>query len=211
MTSKKYGIDLKSLGAEYRSKLMSLESYLSNCDVKVRNLRDGDAFWLALETAYNFKIDRTLTEVERIGVSLMYISAMSNSKRRAMQKAARGRRPYSTPAPAVKKAMNPKLEKTSASVFEMPPSKREKDDFYSSWEWATLRKKVLNEFGARCQCCGATKDDVDSGGKRVMIQVDHIKSLHHHWSKRLDQNNLQVLCRECNMGKGAWDETDHRP
>ncbi len=27
----------------------------------------------------------------------------------------------------------------------------------------------------------------------------------------LDPENLQVLCRACNMGKRAWDETDFRP
>jgi 5-methylcytosine-specific restriction endonuclease McrA len=48
-------------------------------------------------------------------------------------------------------------------------------------------------------------------GNQVKIVVDHIKPLHHHWSLRLQKTNLQVLCDECNQGKGAWDETDHRP
>lgn len=27
----------------------------------------------------------------------------------------------------------------------------------------------------------------------------------------LDPDNLQVLCKACNLGKLAWDETDFRP
>lgn len=91
------------------------------------------------------------------------------------------------------------------------PTKDRKKEFYGSWEWRTLRIKVLNEFGARCMCCGATPEHKDMNGKPVKIVVDHIKSLHKHWELRLKRDNLQVLCEECNMGKGAWDETDHRP
>jgi hypothetical protein len=29
-------------------------------------------------------------------------------------------------------------------------------------------------------------------------------------ARRLDPNNLQVLCNDCNMGKGSWDQTDFR-
>lgn len=45
----------------------------------------------------------------------------------------------------------------------------------------------------------------------MKIVVDHIKPLSKFWHLRLERSNLQVLCDECNMGKGAWDETDHRP
>ena len=91
------------------------------------------------------------------------------------------------------------------------PKKSEKTAFYASWEWRTLRKEVLNEYGARCMCCGATPDHADMAGKPVKIVVDHIKPIHNYWSLRLTKSNLQVLCDECNQGKGAWDETDHRP
>lgn len=71
--------------------------------------------------------------------------------------------------------------------------------------------EVLTEYGKRCMCCGSTPEHFDMTGKPVKIVVDHIKSLHHHWPLRLKKDNLQVLCDECNQGKGAWDETDHRP
>jgi 5-methylcytosine-specific restriction endonuclease McrA len=90
------------------------------------------------------------------------------------------------------------------------PGKQEKTDFYQSWEWRTLRVKVLQQYGARCMCCGAAPEHVTVGGEPVMIVVDHIKPLSKRWDLRLDRNNLQVLCQECNQGKGAWDETDFR-
>lgn len=85
-----------------------------------------------------------------------------------------------------------------------------KKEFYRSWEWRTLRMEVLKERGRRCECCGSSPTDVDMAGKPVKICVDHIKSLSKHWHLRLEKTNLQILCDECNQGKGAWDETDWR-
>lgn len=73
--------------------------------------------------------------------------------------------------------------------------------FLKSPEWRRLRYKILLARGKTCECCGA----VD-----VQIHVDHIKPASKYWHLRLDPSNLQVLCEDCNKGKGAWDETDHR-
>lgn len=40
--------------------------------------------------------------------------------------------------------------------------------------------------------------------------VDHIKPVRKYWHLRLDPDNLQVLCADCNRAKGNWDETDFR-
>ncbi|MCO5072073.1 MAG: HNH endonuclease [Rhizobiaceae bacterium] len=85
-----------------------------------------------------------------------------------------------------------------------------RDEFYLSWEWRRLRMEVLKEYGRRCMCCGAVPSDKAMHGARVRIVVDHIKPLAKFWELRLDRTNLQVLCDECNKGKGAWDQTDHR-
>jgi hypothetical protein len=85
-----------------------------------------------------------------------------------------------------------------------------REDFYKSWDWRTLRMKIIKRHGKRCQCCGATPSDMDSAGNPVRIVVDHIKPLSKYWQLRLVPSNLQILCDECNQGKGAWDETDHR-
>ena len=77
--------------------------------------------------------------------------------------------------------------------------------FLQSWEWRTLRYEVLNKFGRRCMCCGATPDD-----GMTVIHVDHIKPRHKYPQLSLVADNLQILCGVCNQGKGAWDETDFR-
>jgi 5-methylcytosine-specific restriction endonuclease McrA len=76
--------------------------------------------------------------------------------------------------------------------------------FYATAEWKRLRYLVLKERGARCECCGATPAD------GATMRVDHIKPVSRAWDRRLDPTNLQVLCNDCNWGKGGWDETDWR-
>jgi hypothetical protein len=85
-----------------------------------------------------------------------------------------------------------------------------KKEFYKSWEWRTLRMKVLKKYGPVCQCCGARAGQTAASGDPVRICVDHIQPLAKRWDLRLDEGNCQVLCDECNQGKGAWDETDWR-
>jgi hypothetical protein len=91
------------------------------------------------------------------------------------------------------------------------PAAATKEDFYKSWEWRTLRMEVLKEHGRACQCCGAEPGMKDAAGDPVRICVDHIKPLSKFWHLRLERKNLQVLCDECNQGKGNWDQTDFRP
>lgn len=93
---------------------------------------------------------------------------------------------------------------------ESTPSVTSKNEFYASWEWRTLRMEVLKEQGRACQCCGAEPGMKTAAGDPVRICVDHIKPLSKFWHLRLDKNNLQVLCDECNQGKGNWDQTDFR-
>jgi 5-methylcytosine-specific restriction endonuclease McrA len=99
-------------------------------------------------------------------------------------------------------------------VLEESPLLSNKDDrrerkrkatlrkFYSTYEWRKVRYKVLKKYGSKCMCCGSADRP---------IHVDHIKPLRKYWHLRLDPDNLQVLCEECNHGKGNWDETDFRP
>lgn len=77
-------------------------------------------------------------------------------------------------------------------------------EFLKSSEWAKVRMKVLRKNGAACQCCGATAKD---GAK---ICVDHIKPRQFFPQLALDENNLQVLCDLCNLGKGNVHIEDWR-
>ena len=58
-----------------------------------------------------------------------------------------------------------------------------------------LRFTVLKRDNYTCQSCGATPQD---GAK---LEIDHIKPIAMGGSD--DIENLQILCRECNLGKGA--------
>jgi hypothetical protein len=78
-------------------------------------------------------------------------------------------------------------------------------DFLSTYEWRKVRMLALKKYGARCQCCGATP------ASGAIMNVDHIKPRKLFPELALEVNNLQILCHECNHGKGNWDMTDWRP
>jgi 5-methylcytosine-specific restriction endonuclease McrA len=77
-------------------------------------------------------------------------------------------------------------------------------EFLQSYEWRKLRMQALKKYGAKCMCCGATP------ATGAVMNVDHIKPRKLFPSMALDINNLQILCHECNHGKGNWDQTDWR-
>jgi hypothetical protein len=79
------------------------------------------------------------------------------------------------------------------------------DEFYKSYEWRRIRYDVLQKNDGRCELCGRSKHD------GIVLNVDHIKPLRLHWELRLSRGNLQILCNECNHGKGNRDKTDWRP
>ena len=79
------------------------------------------------------------------------------------------------------------------------------DAFLSTYEWRRVRMVALKKYGARCQCCGA------SPAEGAVMNVDHIKPRRLFPALALDVDNLQVLCHDCNHGKGNWDMTDWRP
>lgn len=71
-------------------------------------------------------------------------------------------------------------------------------------EWKKLRYKVLKNSNGICSACGATAHD---GAK---LHVDHIKPKKHYPELAFQEDNLQVLCADCNIGKGTKDTTDWR-
>lgn len=79
-----------------------------------------------------------------------------------------------------------------------------RDPFLHSWEWKQVRYMVLMRSDGKCGCCGRGKD------QGAVLNVDHIKPRKKHPELALTLSNLQVLCSECNRGKGNWDQTDWR-
>jgi len=78
------------------------------------------------------------------------------------------------------------------------------DAFLDSFEWRSLRMMALKKYSPKCMCCGATP------ATGAVMNVDHIKPRKLFPALALDINNLQILCHECNHGKGNWDRTDWR-
>ena len=69
------------------------------------------------------------------------------------------------------------------------------------------RYEALKRAGKRCELCGVA--DGDYGYKeRLPLHVDHIVPRSKGGGNALD--NLQVLCRACNLGKSNRDNTDFR-
>ncbi len=74
--------------------------------------------------------------------------------------------------------------------------------FYESKEWRKLRYDTLIKFGRKCMVCFRTN---------IEMHVDHIKPISKFPEFALDIQNLQVLCMDCNLGKGNSDSIDWRP
>lgn len=88
---------------------------------------------------------------------------------------------------------------------DMPsPHRHAKAFFYLSDQWIKLRYRVLTKRGNHCECCG------QSWSIGNPLHVDHIKPRSKYPSLSLDESNLQILCRECNIAKSNTDETDWR-
>lgn len=103
----------------------------------------------------------------------------------------------------IKAGMVAALEQKLAKGDNWSSKRIASDDFLRSYEWRKVRMEVLTKYGAKCQCCGASPPN-------VVINVDHIKPRRLFPHLALDVNNLQVLCEDCNHGKGNWDQTDWR-
>jgi hypothetical protein len=86
---------------------------------------------------------------------------------------------------------------------EWPPAAA----FYRSYGWRRLRTDMLESNRERygtltCECCLTTATD--------QWHVDHVRPRAHHPELALEPANLQVLCADCNLGKGARYATNWR-
>lgn len=107
------------------------------------------------------------------------------------------------------RAMRSEIEQLRAQVRSLgasPVASRKVIDktnwgFYGTDAWRKLRYWVIKTRGRKCEACGTTKG---------AIHVDHIKPRSRYPELSLVESNLQILCENCNMGKGSWDETDWR-
>lgn len=84
-------------------------------------------------------------------------------------------------------------------------------DFYETAEWRTLRYARLKLDKRICACCGGIGGNQRHvGNGPIVIHVDHIKPRSRFPELCLTLDNTQCLCEDCNLGKGAIDETNWR-
>jgi 5-methylcytosine-specific restriction endonuclease McrA len=77
--------------------------------------------------------------------------------------------------------------------------------------WRKLSQETLQKYGRVCMKCGATYTAPKGMGRGRQIVVDHIFPLSRFPELALDENNLQVLCNQCNTIKGNRYAVDFRP
>lgn len=94
---------------------------------------------------------------------------------------------------------NRRLKLTIASGDKNPKigqafQKTEKaKEFYRSKKWRSLRFNFCMTNERKCKLCGS----------QTRLHVDHIKPRSLFPELALEPNNLQILCEECNIGKGV--------
>lgn len=102
------------------------------------------------------------------------------------------------------KASGNVIPKTPVSKLKKQTSYKQKAiAFYESDEWRSLRYKALKLYGRVCCVCGAKPPD-------VILHVDHIKPRSLFPELELQLENLQILCKDCNLGKSNKDSIDWR-
>jgi len=100
-------------------------------------------------------------------------------------------------------AMSKPLKNYKKKTKKTKQKQRKKEGFYDSREWRDLRYKALKLHGRQCLCCGAKPPE-------VVLHVDHVKPRSLYPELELELDNLQILCKDCNLGKSNKDEIDYR-
>lgn len=67
---------------------------------------------------------------------------------------------------------------------------------YGTHNWRTIKEKLFQERGYRCECCGIT----EWNGKEIKLQVHHIDGNHNHNTR----DNLMILCPNCHSQTDNW-------
>ena len=72
---------------------------------------------------------------------------------------------------------------------------------YSNPKFRIMRYPILAKYNFKCLPCGASNTE---------LHVDHIKPISKYPELAFSFNNLQVLCRDCNLSKSNNFEHDLR-
>lgn len=98
-----------------------------------------------------------------------------------------------------KKTVN-KIRKDTNRFYDKYKRNKKHDRFYHSVAWKKVKEIVKIRDMGLCRRCFENKRLVPG------TIVDHIIPLSIDWEKRLDEDNLQLLCIECHNAKTAEDK-----
>jgi hypothetical protein len=93
-----------------------------------------------------------------------------------------------------------KLDKNGFKLNSETVSKRQASAFYRTTEWKTLSAQLRKDSGPKCLMC-----DRDFKKYGLSKNADHIKPLMYAWDARLDPENIQIICGECNKAKRNYN------
>jgi hypothetical protein len=93
-----------------------------------------------------------------------------------------------------------KKVKTKNKV-QLKHSVKSVENIYQSTRWADTKKVVYSLYDFKCMKCGA---------KDKEMHVDHICPVSKYPAMKWSINNLQLLCKGCNMEKSNVNENDYR-
>lgn len=99
------------------------------------------------------------------------------------------------------KRLNAIIRKHDETRKSLKVADRKLHPVYDSIQWKELRYKTLRKYGFKCLACKSTDKE---------IHVDHIKPISKYPELTFDINNLQVLCKDCNLSKSNKFEDDLR-
>lgn len=81
---------------------------------------------------------------------------------------------------------------------------KERRAFYETPEWRAVRYAALERSNGCCDCCG------NRGSKDTPLYGDHIIPRSIRPDLELEPDNVQILCKDCNLGKSNKYQTDWR-
>lgn len=107
---------------------------------------------------------------------------------------------------------NPEYKNRQAQYRKSPHSRkitRERN--------ASIRRKLLEAYGHKCQCCGETEacflalDHINGGGNEERKTLGKGTTFFQKLRKLgFPRDNYQLLCHNCNMAKGLYGICPHQ-
>lgn len=73
--------------------------------------------------------------------------------------------------------------------------------FYETQDWIETSEFIKGLYGRKCMKCGKTEGH---------MHTDHIIPRSINKYLELEPNNLQILCKKCNLDKGNSNQIDYR-